>query len=261
MKKIAFLGYNKTRTKLIKSIEKFNSSWKVTHFKNKVTWENLRNFDSIISFGYKHIITKEVLNKLKIPIINLHIGYLPYNRGSHPNFWSFIENTPSGVTIHEIDEHIDTGNIIFQKQIDFEILKNRKKLTFSTTYEILIKEIEELFIQNISDLIERKFKSFKQVGVGSFHQKKQLLPELKSWNQNIYQTVKKAERKRKKIINERIQIINKIENTRKNNNINWMNLVRNSLKSSPQKTIEILKKINVDDNDISELFKDLTKNR
>tara|TARA_B100000902_G_C27302491_1_gene913611 strand:- start:154 stop:939 length:786 start_codon:yes stop_codon:yes gene_type:complete len=261
MKKIAFLGYNKSKTNLINSIENFESSWKVTHFKKKVTWEDLRKFNSIISFGYQHIIEKEVLRKLNIPIINLHIGYLPYNRGSHPNFWSFIDNTPSGVSIHEIDENIDTGNIIFQKQIDFNLLKNRKKLTFSSTYKILMEEIEKLFIQNINDLINGRFKSFKQMGVGSFHEKKQLLPVLNSWDQNVYKTVRKAEKKRIQTVKERTQIINKIENTRKNNNINWMNLVRNSLKSSPQKTIEILKQINVDDNGISKLFKELTRNR
>ena len=45
------------------------------------------------------------------------MSFLPYNRGSHPNFWSFIDDTPKGITIHEIDEGADTGNIVFQKKI------------------------------------------------------------------------------------------------------------------------------------------------
>ena len=58
------------------------------------------------------------LKQLQIPIVNLHKAYLPYNKGAHPNFWSFAENTPSGITIHVIDSGIDTGNIIYRKFID-----------------------------------------------------------------------------------------------------------------------------------------------
>ena len=37
------------------------------------------------------------MNKGKI--INLHISFLPFNRGYYPNLWSHQEGTPSGVTI------------------------------------------------------------------------------------------------------------------------------------------------------------------
>ena len=47
---------------------------------------------------------------MKRPIVNLHISYLPFNRGSHPNYWSFVENTPKGVSIHEIDEQIEINS-------------------------------------------------------------------------------------------------------------------------------------------------------
>ena len=52
------------------------------------------------------------------------MSYLPYNRGAHPNFWSFVNNTVKGVTIHEIDQGIDTGKIILQKSIKFDLKKN-----------------------------------------------------------------------------------------------------------------------------------------
>ena len=69
-----------------------------------------------MSFGYRKIIHNKILKKLHKPIVNLHISYLPYNRGSHPAFWAFLDRTPSGVTIHELDKGIDTGKIIFQKK-------------------------------------------------------------------------------------------------------------------------------------------------
>src|SRR3989338_5004694 len=67
--------------------------------------------DFIISYGYSYIIKKDIINQYKDKIINMHISFLPYNRGADPNFWSFIEDTPKGVTIHYIDEGIDTGDI------------------------------------------------------------------------------------------------------------------------------------------------------
>ena len=78
-----------------------------------------KNFDVIISFGYRKII-KKFLQSLKRPIINLHVSYFNFNRGSHPNFWSFIEGTPKGVSIHEINEIIDSGNLILRKKNIFK---------------------------------------------------------------------------------------------------------------------------------------------
>ena len=58
---------------------------------------------------------------------------------------------------------------------------------------------------------------------------------------------------------EKLQILNEIEATRKNNNINWMNIVRTALKNSPKNTLDILKDINHDDKKISTLFKKIVK--
>ena len=55
------------------------------------------------------------------------------------------------------------------------------------------------------------------------------------------------------------KIIDKIENIRKKNNVNWMNILRQSIKSSPSKTLEILNSINIDDDRISKLFKKLNE--
>ncbi len=114
---------------------------------------------------------------------------MPYNKGAYPNFWSFVENIPSGVTICQIDCGIDNGRIIYQKQIDFELFKNKKNLTFLKTYETLINEIENLFVINIKDIINQNFNSSEQIGGGSYHNKKDLPKLLKNWEQNIYQAI------------------------------------------------------------------------
>ena len=191
MKKILFLGYNRDQTSLIDKIQLHKKNWSVEQTEKKIDLNLDQKFNSIISFGYKHIINREIINNLKYPIINLHISFLPYNKGAHPNFWSFVENTPSGVTIHQVDHGVDTGKIIYQKKIDFELFKNKQTLTFSKTYKVLINEIENLFLENIEDIINQKFISIEQIGKGSYHSKKDLPKLLDNWEQNIYQTVLK----------------------------------------------------------------------
>ena len=62
-------------------------------------------------------------------------------------------------------------------------------------------------------------------------------------------------RDKNKKIDMYLAIIDKVEKTRTNNNINWMNLLRIAIKQSPEETIKVLKKINSNDNKISKLLK------
>jgi len=55
-----------------------------------------------------------------------------------------------------------------------------------------------------------------------------------------------------------LKIIDQIEKTRSKNNVNWMDILRLSIKKSPDETIKIMKKIDSKDNKISELFKKLS---
>ena len=67
--------------------------------------------------------------------------------------------------------------------------------------------------------------------------------------------------KKKKTINKTdfyLKIIKKIENTRKKNNINWMDILRLAFKSSPSEAKKIMVKIYQDDTKISKLIKKLS---
>ena len=257
MKKILFLGYSQNETKIIEKLKE-NKNYQIFNTKNKIKLKNIENINFVISFGYKHVIDEDILKKKK-NIINLHISYLPYNRGAHPNFWSFAENTPSGITIHKINKRIDTGNIIYQKLLDFELNKNRRKLTFKKTYSTLISEIENLFIINSKNLLNNEYEEFDQIGNGTYHNTNELPPILKSWNQNIFNTINRYNKEKNDNIKKKLKLLNEIENTRKKNNVNWMNILRLSIKKTPSKTLKILNSINADDDAISKLFKKLNE--
>jgi methionyl-tRNA formyltransferase len=74
-------------------------------------------FDFVVSYGYRHIIKEPMLSEYRGRLINIHIGYLPFNRGAHPAFWAAFDGTPQGVTVHLVDEGIDTGPILCQERL------------------------------------------------------------------------------------------------------------------------------------------------
>lgn len=141
-------------------------------FEEKITPETLKTLQTewIISYGYRHIISKEIIDLIYPRIINLHISYLPWNRGADPNLWSFIDETPKGVTIHLVDEGLDTGDILIQKEVEFKDLETE---TLSSTYQILKKEIETLFMANWEKISTLKIEARPQLGKGSYHKSSQ----------------------------------------------------------------------------------------
>ena len=179
--KILFLGYSRKQTSLIDDL--VSKQCEVWHTEEKI--QSTVGYDLVISFGYRHILKKEVIESSRAPIVNLHISYLPWNRGAHPNFWSFYECTPSGVSIHLVDEGVDTGAIIYQRYVNFDKEEN----TFLKTYNKLIIEIEKLFRDNIDELIFKKFIAIPQRRNGSYHSAANLPKEFIGWNSVIKEEV------------------------------------------------------------------------
>ncbi len=139
----------------------------------------------IISFNYKYFIDEDVIQYMKGNIINLHISYLPWNRGASPNIWSFIDNTPKGVTIHQVDSGFDTGKILYQERCFFDI----EKESFASAYQKLNHTIIELFKEKWEEIRSHQYMLSNQAKGGSCHTKKDL-EELKSkiefnWNENV----------------------------------------------------------------------------
>lgn len=124
----------------------------------------------VVSYNYVHIIPANIIELLPHRIINLHISFLPYNRGFAPNFWSFWENTKKGVTIHEIDEGLDTGAIISQKELFFD----ERKETLATSYDKLQEEIVKLFKENWQKILKGDYETFLPKIKGTYHSKKNL---------------------------------------------------------------------------------------
>ena len=70
--------------------------------------------DFIVSDRATYLIKKDVIEFLPRKVVNLHPSVLPWCRGYYPNYWSIKTKTVHGVTLHFVDEGIDTGDIIAQ---------------------------------------------------------------------------------------------------------------------------------------------------
>lgn len=73
-----------------------------------------------VAAQFRFKLPKAVLDLFPLGIINIHTGYLPYNRGNYPNVWPIIDGTPAGASLHYMDEGIDTGPVIVGEQVPVE---------------------------------------------------------------------------------------------------------------------------------------------
>ncbi len=130
----------------------------------------LRSCDYIILAWWPYIIKSPLLSITKKGIINFHPSLLPYNKGKHYNFWTIVEDTPFGVSLHFVDGTIDGGDIIFQETIQKDWTD-----TGQTLYMRAQKVMFELFCKSYEKIRRGDFTRIKQeTGVGSFHFGKEL---------------------------------------------------------------------------------------
>ena len=185
-KKILFLMNNDNSLALYNWL--IEQGEEIITFSKKITGELIKDIrpEIIISYNYKYIIEQEVIDYVHGEVFNLHISLLPWNRGASPNFWSFIEDSPKGVSIHKVDAGLDTGDIVVQKEMFFD----ESKENFSSTYHKLHDELMSLFKKYWDNIRSGRYMVRKQEGVGSFHTKNDMEQFLKengtlSWDNNI----------------------------------------------------------------------------
>ena len=186
IRRVLFLGYDRAKTRLIDGISA--RGVEVVHSDKPLS--SIGNFDLVVSFGYRHIISSEVISGSPCRLINLHVSMLPWNRGAHPIFWSLFEDTPLGVSVHEIDCGVDTGAVIAQKGVVLESMS----LTFEDAHRRMLREVEDLFLEVLDQLMQGTYVASPQVGVGSFHKSSDLPIEFSGWGSQISQEIIRLKR-------------------------------------------------------------------
>lgn len=120
--------------------------------------------DLLLSFGYRHLLTADVLGAVNGNAFNLHISYLPWNRGADPNLWSWLEDTPKGVSLHWMTESLDKGPIVDQTLLSLE-----PDMTLRESHQFLISEGLLMIAHNTSILRSGNAPRLPQAKGGTYH--------------------------------------------------------------------------------------------
>lgn len=116
--------------------------------KNFISQINSLQPDLIVIVAYGKILPKELLKIPKFGAINVHASLLPKYRGAAPIQWALLNGeTETGVTIMQVAELLDSGDIILQRKIEISDDDNAETLTeklFSTGTQLLLEAIEKI---------------------------------------------------------------------------------------------------------------------
>ncbi len=104
----------------------------------------------IACMGWKWILSPEFVGRRKNTMINVHPSLLPRHPGAHAHDLVLAaKDTESGMTIHVIDDGVDTGKILLQKSCPVfpddtvETLKARVQELECEWYPKVLQMIEE----------------------------------------------------------------------------------------------------------------------
>jgi len=108
--------------------------------------------DLVVLAGFMRILPANFVNALKGKLINTHPSLLPLYPGAHAVRDALqAKATVTGVTIHKVDEGVDTGEIIVQQSVPVDANDTEASLHEK------IKVVErELLVQCVQDIANKK---------------------------------------------------------------------------------------------------------
>ena len=116
----------------------------------------------IVSCGFQHILRRPTIDPAKF-CFNLHPSLLPEYRGPEPIVWGLLcHEKKFGITIHEVDEMVDQGDIVAQGEV------LRPALALQAVVELkLSKLVPDLLGKVVSDINAGRLLRRKQ-GKGTY---------------------------------------------------------------------------------------------
>lgn len=102
--------------------------------------------------------------------VNMHPSLLPWGKGKHGYYWSIVNNEPFGVSLHLIDAGIDTGRILFQRELAVDWTDTGESL-----YARSMEAIIDLFRESWPRISRGDWNASTQPdNAGSFHWGKEI---------------------------------------------------------------------------------------
>ena len=155
--------------------ESLNVNLSETPFINCDTTRNLfkeSNADLGVSLGNGYI-PKSVFSVPKCGMVNIHGEILPEFQGAQSIIWPIYKGTrETGFTIHQIDNKIDTGDILYQKKYPIQFCS-----TLRDTVEKNLK-IARVKIPKAFSYVCENFVSLKAVAISQTNGKSYTTPSI-----------------------------------------------------------------------------------
>jgi phosphoribosylglycinamide formyltransferase 1 len=108
-------------------------------------WLRLRGVDLVVLAGYMHLLTPSFLDRFPERIVNVHPSLLPEFPGARAiedALAAGVETT--GVTVHYVDEGLDTGAVIRQEPIPIEPRETLADRIHAVEHRVLPEVVKQL---------------------------------------------------------------------------------------------------------------------
>ena len=132
--------------------------------------------------SFNQIFKAPIINFPPMKTINCHAGALPFYRGRNILNWALINDEKSfGVTVHYMDEGIDTGDIILQRHCEINDNDN-----YATLLDKAYKKCAEILYDALKMLEHYEIEPIKQATihpVGFYCGQRKEGDEIINWNQ------------------------------------------------------------------------------
>ncbi len=139
--------------------------------------------DLFVSMSFNQIFKARIINLPRLGTINCHAGKLPFYRGRNILNWALINDEHEfGITVHYVDEGIDTGDILLQRTFSITDKDNYKTLlerSYVECAEILYESIKQLQAESFTQIKQKDIHS-----VGFYCGPRGEGDEIINWNQS-----------------------------------------------------------------------------
>jgi phosphoribosylglycinamide formyltransferase-1 len=107
--------------------------------------EDEHGVDVVVLAGYMHLLTKPFLDRFPDRIVNVHPSLLPAFPGAHAVADALAANvSETGVTVHLVDEGIDTGPVLRQERVPVEPRATLEARIHAVEHRLLPAVVREL---------------------------------------------------------------------------------------------------------------------
>src|SRR4051812_7484557 len=109
------------------------------------TWLEEHGVELIVLAGYMHLLTKPFLDRFPGAVVNVHPSLLPQFPGTNAIEAALAAGVvTTGVTVHYVDEGVDTGPMIRQEPLPVEPRETLEERIHEVEHRLLPEVVSEL---------------------------------------------------------------------------------------------------------------------